>query len=67
MRDNMRNCGAVKKWNCPTCNASAVKIRQRWVIGHERGCTAYEGIEDVGPVTSVNDPDNAYFVPTDTT
>lgn len=56
---------AVEKWKCPTCNAEAAKSNQRWTIEHKRTCTAYRGTEDVGPVTSVNDPDNALYLPSD--
>jgi hypothetical protein len=63
----MRSHGVVKKWKCPTCNVSAVKIRQRWVINHERNCTAHDGSEDVGPVTASNDPDNVHLVRINTT
>jgi len=60
-----RNCNddmAVTKWNCSVCKKSAVKIQNRWTIVHKLTCTVQTTPEDVGPVTSVNDPDNAYFV-----
>lgn len=64
----MRNCnasGTVKKWQCDVCGNRAVKVRTRWVIKHHARCTVQGTPEDVGPVTSVNDPDNAYFVADD--
>lgn len=59
--------GAVSKWECRTCGVQARKqeVRSggsRWIIEHDRTCLAYGGTEDVGPVTSVNDPDNASFI-----
>lgn len=64
-----RNDQAVTRWTCPTCGAEAVKKthkftggRPQWFINHQDDCTEFTGSEHVGPVTSVNDPDNAYFV-----
>lgn len=52
----------VSRWECPTCGKNAVKIKNRWVIVHKLTCAEQVTPEDVGPVTSVNDPDNAYFI-----
>lgn len=61
---------AVTKWNCAGCGKSAVKMRtkvgDRWFIVHHGRCPDQPNLtEDVGPVTSVNDPDNVYLVKDD--
>lgn len=56
---------AVLKWNCEGCGQAARKTRdgRRWVIVHHVRCPDRPGMyEDTGPVTSVNDPDNALYV-----
>lgn len=60
----------VTKWSCSGCGKRAIKMRtkngRRWYIVHTSDCTVQPNLtEDVGPVTSVNDPDNAYFVKDD--
>jgi hypothetical protein len=58
----------VTKWGCTYCGEGAQKSRdgQRWIIVHRHTCTdAPNASEDVGPVTSVNDPDNVLLLPDD--
>jgi len=55
----------VTKWSCPSCHVAAMKSvdGRRWVILHNSRCAESPGAaEDVGPVTSTNDPDNVQFV-----
>lgn len=54
----------VTRWGCEGCGQLAQKTstNQRWVIRHHDRCPDRPGdLEDVGPVTSVNDPDNALY------
>lgn len=58
----------VTKWGCTNCGEHARKSRdsRRWIIIHSHKCTdAPNATEDVGPVTSVNDPDNVLLLPDD--
>ena len=58
----------VSKWQCADCLASAEIHRadRRWKIIHMQVCGVLPGVvEDVGPLTAVNDPGNAYLVPED--
>jgi len=62
---------AVEIWTCEFCGVDARKAGNRWKIEHAPRCAVKPGeVQDMGPVTSVNDPDNAWFVtvePKDTT
>lgn len=61
---------AVKKWTCHSCNNGAEKASfkngERWVIQHHPRCETHSNLaEDVGPVTSVNDPNNVLLIQSD--
>lgn len=65
MTDEEPNMPSVTKWSCPGCHVAAMKSAngRSWVILHHSRCPITPGsTENVGPVTSVNDPDNVYLV-----
>lgn len=62
---NFESYNTVTRWQCDDCGKRATKFKNRWMIWHRLGCPLSAEPEDVGPVTSVNDPDNAYYVADD--
>lgn len=53
----------ISKMRCADCGATATKSRRhRWQIKHTRGCVTGRHVEDIGPVTALNDPDNVAWV-----